>query len=75
MSGVDTSFSSSRISAMFLREEVVMKVLNFTVIVPVSSILLFHSAIRRHTKAFSQQNFHTYIVNIRSHVIYLLFCS
>ena len=44
MSGVDTSFSSSRVSAMFLREEVVMKVLNFTVIVPVSLILLFRSA-------------------------------
>jgi len=39
VSGVDTSFkgcqfSSSRASAMFLREEVIMKVLNFTVIVP-----------------------------------------
>ena len=90
VSGVDTffkgcQFSSSRASTMFLREEVVMKVLNYTVIVPaelpygeqlrVSSILLFRSVIRRHTKAFFSADTSPNIVNIRSHVINLLFRS
>ena len=90
ISGVDVAFkgchfSSSRASAMFLRDESNVRILDVNVIIPaelpygeqlrVSTLLLFRAVIRRHTKEFFSAESTATIGNIRSHVVNLLFRS
>lgn len=80
-------FSNARAAAMFLREESVVKVpgVDIDIVVPaehpygeqlrVSTLILFRSVVRRHTKSFFDAEATTTIGSIRSHIINLLFRS